>query len=66
MITLPTCVDLFAPQCLMLNHWNNLHGTILKIFNDEFMIDEFISPFRNPFYPLMLKIALNKFQISTF
>jgi hypothetical protein len=32
----------------------------LKILGDESMIDEFISPFRNPFYPLMLKIALNK------
>jgi len=33
---------------------------------DEYMIDEFISPFKNPFYPFMLKIALNKFQINTF
>jgi hypothetical protein len=36
------------------------------MLDDEFMIDEFISPFTNPFYPLMLKIALNKFQIPTF
>jgi len=30
MITLPTCVDLFVPSSLVLNHWNNLHGTILS------------------------------------
>jgi hypothetical protein len=36
------------------------------MLDDEFMIDEFISPFRNPFYPLMLKIALKKFEINTF
>jgi hypothetical protein len=36
------------------------------MLDEEFMIDEFISTFRNPFYPFMLKIALKKFQISTF
>jgi hypothetical protein len=30
MITLLTCVILFEPEGLVLNHWNNLHGTILN------------------------------------
>jgi hypothetical protein len=34
------------------------------MLDDEFMIDEFISPFRNPFNPLMLKNCLEQVSNS--